>query len=288
MFTRVLNKAVVLLVTGLFGLAAGCATTPASDVEAHGEDAPGGKSASNQIRAARAAVKANPGDPEAHYALGNTYYDCAHYAEAVSAYEAAIARDPQHARAYTNLGLSLRKLGHFEAAIAAYEQALEHEPGDVTTLHNLLHATGLAGDFSKHYRYTQILAEQLPDDARAQAAYARVLMRQERYEAAIPVVERLMALEPGTAEDHYVIGECYYNLGDTDRAEAAWRNALGCAPEHGPTLEALAVLYWASGAYDQAWAFVAQCRKHGVSLDPLFIEGLQNDSGRSAPPVPAQ
>ena len=265
-------------------LAAGCASTPAPVPEE--APAPTRTTPLARIRAAEAAVEARPDDAEAQYALGNAYFDLTRYADAARAYQEALVRAPNMGKAYTNLGLSLRMLGHFEAALAAYDRALEIEPDEPVTLRNALMAARAAGDFGRQYDYVRRLAALAPEDPNAQAQLAQVLMRQQRYEEAIPVVKRLMELETGVAEDYYILGDCYYQLGDKETAEAQWLETLRYDGSHPSALKALAVLYWERGDYDRAWNIVAHCRNQGIALDQAFITRLQDDSGRLSPTTP--
>lgn len=259
---------------------AGCASTPKQNSEEPPAEA---QSPLAKLRAQEAALTADPDNAELHYQYGNTLYDLTKYAEAAVAYQHAIDRDPNHSRAYTNLGLCLRQLGQFEPAVMAYEKALELEPDEPATLRNLAYVCGLMGDFSRQYKYVRQLAELLPNDANAQADLLGILMRRQEYEGALPLCQRLVALEPSVAENHYVLGECLFSLSRYDEAEPAWNRVLELDPKHPSAMKGLAVLYWQKKDYDRAWAAVTRCRNEGVALDPLFIEALQNDSGRLAP-----
>jgi tetratricopeptide (TPR) repeat protein len=264
-------------------LIAGCASTPAPTPVPEESASRAPESPLARMRAARTAVETSPGDPEAHYALGNAYFDLTRYADAARAYQDAIAQAPAHGKAYTNLGLSLRMMGHFEAALAAYDRALEIEPDEAVTLRNALVAARAAGDFGRQYDYVRRLAALQPDDPNAQAQLAQVLMRQGRHEEAIPVVKRLMTLEPGVAEDYYILGDCHYRLGDKESAEAQWLETLRYDKNHASALKALAVLYWEQANYERAWNIVTHCRNQGIALDQGFITRLQTDSGKLSP-----
>ena len=49
-------------------------------------------------------VRLNPDDADAHYNLGNAYYDLGQYQEAVASYKEAIRIKPDYAKAHYNLG----------------------------------------------------------------------------------------------------------------------------------------------------------------------------------------
>ena len=271
----------IVFLAGVFVcVIAGCASVPKEQDSAAPAE---GQTLLGRQRALEAAIAADPGNADLHYQYGNTLYDLTKYAEAAIAYQKAIDHQPDHARAYTNLGLCLRQLGQFDAAVMAYEKALELEPDEPITLRNLAYVCGLMGDFSRQYKYVRRLAELQPDDANAQAQLLDILMRRQEYEDALPLCGRLVALEPDVAENYYVLGECLFSLGRYDEAETAWNSVLERDTKHPSALKGLAVLYWQKKDYERAWAAVTRCRAEGVALDPLFIEALQNDSGRLGP-----
>jgi tetratricopeptide (TPR) repeat protein len=80
------------------------------------------------IRQFRAAVKANPREPEVHFGLGYLLWTQKQYAEAASELQAELANDPKHLQAMVYLADTQIQLGHPEAARPLLEKALQIDP----------------------------------------------------------------------------------------------------------------------------------------------------------------
>ena len=59
-------------------------------------------------------------------------------------------------------------------------------------------------------------------------------------------------LDPGTAETHYQLGNCYRRLRQNDEAEASFRKTLDLAPGHSPAWFGLTFLYADNGRLEEA------------------------------------
>ena len=77
----------------------------------------------------RAAVKANPNEPEAHFGLGYLLWTHRQYDEAISEFQAELANAPDHAQALAYLGDAQIQLNHPELAPPLLEKALRLDPG---------------------------------------------------------------------------------------------------------------------------------------------------------------
>jgi tetratricopeptide (TPR) repeat protein len=78
----------------------------------------------------RAAVKADPNMPEAHFGLGYLLWCQLQFEEAAREFQAELAINPKHIQALTYLGDSQMNLSHAEAAMQALEQAVSLDPRD--------------------------------------------------------------------------------------------------------------------------------------------------------------
>jgi len=77
----------------------------------------------------RAAVKADPKQPDAHFGLGYLLWTQSQYAEAASEFQAELANNPDHLLAMTYLGNTQMQLENREAAIPLLEKAIRIDPG---------------------------------------------------------------------------------------------------------------------------------------------------------------
>jgi len=81
------------------------------------------------IREFRAAIKANPMEPNVHFGLGYLLWTKAEYPEASKEFRAEIANDPRHVQAMLYLADSEIQMGEMEGAQARLEQIGKVQPG---------------------------------------------------------------------------------------------------------------------------------------------------------------
>lgn len=79
------------------------------------------RAAINQFRAA---VQANPKEPDVHFGLGYLLWTQRQYEEAVSEFQAELANNPNHVQAMIYMADAQMQLSHLDAAQALFEKAL--------------------------------------------------------------------------------------------------------------------------------------------------------------------
>jgi len=95
------------------------------------------------------------GSAEAHFNLGNCYYELRRRQDACDQFAAASARDPSYAEAWNNLGIVRSELGDRGGAVVALRRALEVVPHYADAHYNLAEALAVVGDLEcarKHWR----------------------------------------------------------------------------------------------------------------------------------------
>ena len=106
--------------------------------------------------AVRAYEHALPGgSAEAHFNLGNCYYELRRRNEAVDQFAAAIQRAPDYAEAWNNLGIVRGEIGDRFGAVEALTKALELVPHYADAHYNLAEARNAIGDIEgarRHWR----------------------------------------------------------------------------------------------------------------------------------------
>jgi tetratricopeptide (TPR) repeat protein len=86
------------------------------------------KNAAGAIEQFRAAVKADPKLPDAHFGLGYLLWTQNQYPEAASEFQTELANNPNHILAMTYLGSTLMQLNQPQAAQTLLEEAVQHNP----------------------------------------------------------------------------------------------------------------------------------------------------------------
>jgi len=180
------------------------------------------------------AIALAPNVPEPHFRLGDFHRRRGAHALAIAAYERALASGSRHPVLLNNLGLSLQALDKLDEAAARYREALQLQPALVEASANLadvlrmqrryLEATacyaqavanspevpslwlnlGLCqhriGALAEARASFQRALELKPDDGHALVNSASLLIAEERFAEAAPLIEQAHALRPDLAE----------------------------------------------------------------------------------------
>jgi tetratricopeptide (TPR) repeat protein len=73
----------------------------------------------------------------AHFGIGETYWDMGQYQDAVSEFETVLQIDPTEANALRELGASYYKLMQYPKALAAVQQSIRLQPNNASTVSDL-------------------------------------------------------------------------------------------------------------------------------------------------------
>jgi tetratricopeptide (TPR) repeat protein len=138
------------------------------------------------IRELRAAVKANPKEPNVHFGLGYLLWTQSAYAEAAQEFAAELANDPQHALATLYLADADIQLGKMDEARPLLEALVKSEP----------------------------------ENAKAHLDLGVVYAEAQRNDEAIREYEAAAKLAPDDANVHWRLGRLYRAMGRADEAKA--------------------------------------------------------------------
>jgi tetratricopeptide (TPR) repeat protein len=138
-----------------------------------------------------------PGDPEAHFFLGELDRAAGDIEGAIGQFRQALARAPDHPAPLNNLGLTLEHAGRYAEAETVFRRLVEIVPGDVAAMANL----------------------------------AQNLYRQRRFDAALPWFDRVVAKAPhAPAEIWANRGVALKHTGALAAAEASLERATRLDP----------------------------------------------------------
>ena len=185
-------------------------------------------------------------------------------------------------RAQLNLGAALLRLGRFEEARAALEESIRLVPvpqafSNLGVAQYLLgHSAEAAVAFQravdlapKNFRYHIYLGDalsQMPD---------RVADARRAYEAALPLVQGELSVNPGDALSVVLFGRCLARTGDPARAWSEIRRGVSLAPEDEDVLELAAAAAMVLGRRAEALGWLENAVARGFGLveierDPDF------------------
>ena len=144
-----------------------------------------------------------------HYYLGEIYLDRNESDKAIEELQAALAIEPTDADALYLLGNAVRAQGEYEAAVAIYGLATSFVP-----------------DFKEAYEGMAEAAEKQGDSLTATYASAMAGLFSDRVEAAVRDLEEVVEQSPDHAGAYFGLGYGYEQLGQREKAVAAYRQSV--------------------------------------------------------------
>jgi Ca-activated chloride channel family protein len=132
----------ILVLTGLVNSATGSSINPqevnvAAAYNAKGLESYESGNYEDAVKSYKQAVKLKKDYSEAHYNLGDAYFQLKQYKQAIEAYKQALRYQSNLPTAYNNIGTAYYKLGEHKKAIEAFKEAIRLDPKPSLTYYNL-------------------------------------------------------------------------------------------------------------------------------------------------------
>lgn len=169
-------------------------------------------------------------NPTIQHDLGLACLETGRIAEAIAAFERAVANSPDYADAHFRLGIALEAHGNAREAIAAYHCATELLPSLTEAwfragalVYTMGHRDGALGCFRRASAVGG-------NTSFGRLGKARALLIEEHNQAAEQVLRRTLALEPGNAMAHDLLGIVLSEAGFFDEAREHFERAIAIAP----------------------------------------------------------
>jgi tetratricopeptide (TPR) repeat protein len=178
----------------------------------------------------RNAALLQPSNPIIQHDLGLACLEVGRVPDALAALERAVASNPRYTDAYFRLGIALEKLGNIGGAIVAYDRATELQP-------SLTEAWFRAGAlvYTLGHRDEAIGCFRRAAATGGKASFgrlgkARALLIEDRNQEAERVLRHTLALDPGNAMAHDLLGNLLSEFGRFDEAHECFQRAIAIAP----------------------------------------------------------
>jgi tetratricopeptide (TPR) repeat protein len=177
-------------------------------------------------------------------------------------------------KTFANLAICHTHLGEYSEALGAWRACLEHNEGfadawqgiielcrdkkHVALLYELIDkyqtvprarnvvqlckavAASIEGGFSNAINDFEIAFQNNQDDFFTLNEYGRFLCENNRWEKSLPILRKLLVLEPSNPSCSYNLGFSLYQLGRCEEAADLLRNSLLLRPKHSSTIDLLA------------------------------------------------
>ena len=142
----------------------------------------------------RAAVKANPKEPNVHFGLGYLLWTRGQYQEAAEEFQAELRNIPNHAQAVAYLGDSKMKLNDPKAALPLLEKAIHIDPNVALAHVDLAAIYADSGRRNDALRELEVAAKLSPNDVKVHYRLARLYQAMGRKDEAKIEFEKTKSL----------------------------------------------------------------------------------------------
>lgn len=188
------------------------------------------------------------------------------------------------------LGLALQQLERIDDALACYNEAYKLLPNEklkdlITRLSNrqtngspieqlLQHAKKceLAGQLDEAGKSYKAALQFNADNDRALFGLGNILRQQGDLQAALPLIQQAIIMQPEIAEYHNTLGMLFQQRGDVEKAIAFHQRAIKINPQNPPALCNLGVALKRLNRFDEAIAAYRQA----LEINPNMPEAYNN------------
>ena len=153
---------------------------------------------------------------------------------AIALLKRATEVDPKNKFAWNNLGLIYLQMRDSDQAIAAFQKQIEVNPYDEFAYNNLGRVYWNDRKYDDAVKAFNKQLENNPLDKFAHANLGQMYSEWHKYDLAVAELEKAVAVTPdsapGSAELQVSLGDAYLNLGQDDKALAAFDHAVELSP----------------------------------------------------------
>jgi spermidine synthase len=209
------------------------------------------------------AIEANPNDERALEGLLRASAPLHRGAETKTLLT-RLAADPTHEPAKLALARLEASQGAFDEAARIIFGILQGDSGNVRALEAMASVLSDVGDLDRMKPVVARLRLAAPASEAAHYYSAALLFLENRTELALTEARRVIALNPGHAKAHNLMGACLASLGQREQARAAFQASIAADPRDPATYSNLATLELQSGNRDRAARYFAEA----LTIDP--------------------
>jgi tetratricopeptide (TPR) repeat protein len=166
-------------------------------------------------------MKADDLNESARAAMGN-----GNFTLAIQLLKRAVEVDPKNKYAWNNLGLAYLSLRQGNDAVASFQKALEVNPYDEFAYNNLGRAYWQDRKYDDAANAFHKQLDNNPLDKFAHANLGAMYAEWHKYDLAAPELEKAASLTPDDPGLQVSLGDAYLNLGQDDKALAAFDHAI--------------------------------------------------------------
>jgi tetratricopeptide (TPR) repeat protein len=178
----------------------------------------------------RDAALLQPSNPNIQHDLGLACLEAGRLADAIAALQRAVAGNPRYGDAYFRLGIALEKLGDMGRAIVAYDRATQLVPTLTEAWFRAGALVNTLGHRDEAIGCFRRAASTGGKSSFGRLGKARALLTEERNQEAELVLRQTLALDPGNAMAHDLLGNLLAEFGRFNEARECFQRAIENAP----------------------------------------------------------
>lgn len=194
----------------------------------------------NALNTFQKALQLAPHSSQTHNNIGNVYLSEKKFDLAEKEFRIVLRLDPQNQDANYNLGILLITKGSPAEAIQYFDR-IRHR--DLETNFSLIRAYLQTHRTAEAMRLADQLSTERADDVQLHFSLGVLLASEKQFKAAQIELEKAEALQPGTFEILFNLGQASLRSGNNQNAELVLAQALTLKPESSDTLYLLAQVY---------------------------------------------
>ncbi len=178
----------------------------------------------------RDAALLEPFNPVIQHDLGLAYLEVGSLTDAIAALQWAVASNPRYSDAYFRLGIALERLGDTRGAIVAYDRATQLLPSLTEAWFRagaLVYELGHRDEAIGCFRRAAVTGGKT---GFGRLGKARALLTEGRNREAEEALRQTLALDPGNAMAHDLLGNLLSEIGHFDEARECFQRAIAIAP----------------------------------------------------------
>lgn len=173
---------------------------------------------------------------EVHFILGKAYYYLGRYYSdlSINHLEKSLEMGYSNKELYSFLGLAYSALEEYEKAIYFFERGLGYAEDDLLrwSLAFVHYKNNNLNEAEKNLQLALMNTNENALLKKYRLLLAEIYLKQSRIELAEQEYDKILQLDPNSAEGHFFLGEIYSKKGEPERARSYWRRALQLDPYH--------------------------------------------------------
>lgn len=224
----------------------------------------------------REAVRLDPQNVDAWELLGEHYLKTRNWQSGLETYRQLLRLTPDKPDVRARLALCALRSGDAASALRYGQEALQRDPNNITALNLCATLLASSGDYQRQLEHLRRLAQLQPDDPDVLTRLAVELTFRRLHNEAAPLLERVLRLNPQSAQAHALRGVASFDQDASPeglaRAEADFRRSLELSPNAPFPHLYLGKIYRRRGSMEKAILHLEQAAQRMPDRKEIFFE----------------